>query len=161
MADVDDEAIQEVIMQVNQIMCFNPATCTPDTSLQDAALMMCECDCGAIPVVDANNRRHPVGVITDRDIVCRVVAQGRDVTQVKVGDCMSHPLATIQDESDIADCCEAMESAKVRRLAVVDDQGNLCGIVSQADIALRLPPEDSAEVVREVSRPTREASCVA
>jgi CBS domain-containing protein len=147
-------------MQVNHVMCFNPATCTPETSLQDAALMMCECDCGAIPVVDANNRKHAVGVITDRDIVCRVIAQGRDVTQTKVGDCMSRPLATIHEDSDIADCCEAMETARVRRLLVVDDDGNLCGVVSQADLALRLQPDDTAEVVREVSRPTREASCV-
>jgi len=122
--------------------------------------MMCECDCGAIPVVDANNRKHAVGVVTDRDIVCRVVAQGRDVTQTKVGDCMSRPLATIHEDSDIADCCEAMETARVRRLLVVDDDGNLCGVVSQADLALRLQPDDTAEVVREVSRPTREASCV-
>jgi predicted transcriptional regulator len=73
---------------------------------------------------------------------------------------MSRPLATINEDSDIADCCEVMEKARVRRLLVVDDEGNLCGIVSQADLALRLHADDAAEVVREVSRPTREASCV-
>jgi CBS domain-containing protein len=141
-------------------MCFNPACCTPETSLREAAQMMEQCDCGAIPVVAAQDRKRPVGVITDRDIVCRAVAEGKDLSHTRVEDCMSTPLATIHPDSSIEDCCEAMERAKIRRMLVIDEDGELCGIVAQADVALRLQPDWAAEVVREVSRPTREASLV-
>jgi CBS domain-containing protein len=143
-------------MLVRDIMHFDPACCTPDTSLRQAAQMMERCDCGAIPVVAANDRKRPIGVITDRDIVCRAVAQGIDLSRGTVADCMSSRLETIHEDSSIEDCCENMERAQVRRMLVVNDDGELCGIVSQADVALRLQPDWAAEVVREVSRPPRE-----
>ncbi len=147
-------------MRVKDLMTAHPACCTPQTTLREAAQIMCGTDCGAIPVVDADNKKKPVGIITDRDIVCRAVAQGVSPDRINVADCMSHPLATIHEESSIEDCCDAMESAQVRRMLVVNDDGELCGIVSQADLALRLDEEYTGEVVREVSRPTREASLV-
>jgi CBS domain-containing protein len=152
--------LQEVVMQVKDLMSPNPACCTPDTSLKDVALMMCDCDCGAIPVVESGNRKKPVGMITDRDIACRAVAQGKDPATTAAGECMSQPLATIRADSSMEACCDAMEAAKVRRMLVVDDKGALCGIVSQADIALRTDEDHTAEVVRECSERTREASLV-
>jgi CBS domain-containing protein len=143
-------------MFVKDIMHFDPACCTPDTSLRQAAQMMERCDCGAIPVVAADDRKRAIGVITDRDIVCRAVAQGIDLSQATVAECMSSRLETIHEGSSIEDCCENMERAQVRRMLVVNDDGELCGIVSQADVALRLQPDWAAEVVREVSRPPRE-----
>jgi CBS domain-containing protein len=145
-------------MQVKDLMCAHPACCTPETSLREAAKLMCDCDCGAIPVVDSESRREPVGIITDRDIVCRAVAPGHDPEKTAVDQCMSRRLTTIGLESSIESCCEAMEEAKVRRMLVVDDDGRLCGIVAQADVALRLDPDYTAEVVREVSERTPEAS---
>jgi CBS domain-containing protein len=147
-------------MQVKDVMRVNLACCTPEKTLRDAARLMSRCDCGAIPVVSAEDGRKAVGIITDRDIVCRAIAAEKDPATTKVAECMSQPLATIRDDSSIADCCEAMESAKVRRMLVVNDDGNLCGIVAQADLALRIDPDHAAEVVREVSEPTREASLV-
>jgi len=96
-----------------------------------------------------------VGIITDRDIACRAVAEGEDPSQTKVSECMSSGLATVNEEDSIKDCCEAMERAQVRRLLVLDGEGELCGIVSQADIALHLSKNKIAEVVKEVSQPAQ------
>jgi len=145
-------------MKVKDIMSFQPHCCTPESSLRDAAQMMCDWDCGAIPVVEEGDRKKPVGIITDRDIACRAVAKGKDVTSTTVGDCMTSHLTTVDQESSIEDCLNAMERAKIRRMLVVNGRGELCGIVSQADIALRMAEEQAAELVREVSQPTEEPS---
>lgn len=147
-------------MRVRDIMSSAIHSCTPDTNLRDAARIMDQCDCGALPVVDSNNRNKAVGVITDRDIACRAVAQGKDPARTRVSECMSQPLATIEQDSLVDDCCQAMERMKVRRMLVVDGDGDLCGIVSQADIARRTGEEQTAEVVREISEPMYEASLV-
>jgi CBS domain-containing protein len=147
-------------MQVRDVMSFQPQCCTPETSLRDAAQMMCDCHCGAIPVVDPDDRKKPVGIITDRDIACRAVAKGKDPGKTPVGECMSTRLATIRREASIEDCCNQMEEFKIRRMLVVDDRDRLCGIVAQADVALRLAQDKAAEVLREVSQPTDEPSLV-
>ncbi len=147
-------------MRVRDVMSFQPHCCTPDTTLRDAAQMMCECHCGAIPVVDPEDRKKPIGVITDRDIACRAVAKGKNPVATLVRDCMSHHVVKINDDSSIQECCEAMERAKVRRMLVLNRNGELCGIVAQADIALRMAEEQTAEVVREISQPTDEPSLV-
>jgi CBS domain-containing protein len=120
--------------------------------------MMCEHDCGAIPVVDSADRSKPIGIITDRDIACRAVAKGKDSTSTTVGDCMTASPATIELNSSIEDCCNAMEVARIRRMLVVDSRGRLCGIVSQADIALQMAEDQAAELVREISQRTEEPS---
>ena len=140
--------------KVKDIMSRNPQSCTPDSSLQDAARMMERCDCGAIPVVQGNGARRALGVITDRDIACRAVARGMDPATTPVRECMSTQLATVAEDDSVAECCQAMEQSKVRRLLVMDAEGELCGIVSQADVALHLSKNKIAEVVKEISQPT-------
>lgn len=141
--------------KVRDIMCASPQCCTPEATLQQAATMMKACDCGAIPVIESNGVRRAVGVITDRDIACRGIAEGKG-PQTKVSECMSSPLAIIGDDSSVAECCQRMEDAQVRRLMVVDSEGELCGVVSQADIALHLSKEKTAHVVKEISKPAEE-----
>jgi CBS domain-containing protein len=141
--------------KVKTLMTTNPHSCSPDATLREAARMMAECDCGAIPVMESDGARRVIGIITDRDIACRAVAQGKDPSQTKVSECMSRGLATANEDDDIKDCCEAMERAQVRRLLVLDADGELCGIVSQADIALHLSKNKIAEVVKEVSQPAQ------
>jgi CBS domain-containing protein len=111
-------------------------------------------------VVNPLDRQEPVGIITDRDIACRAVARGKDPSQTTVGECMSSRLATIGQDAAIEDCCDQMEEFKIRRLLVVDDHGRLCGIVAQADVALRMAEHKAAELLREVSQPTEEPSLV-
>ena len=138
-------------MELNTVMTANPACCARDTSLQQVAQMMLDNDCGMIPVVDAQGM--PVGAITDRDIATRAVAKGGDMNSCCAGDYMSTPLRTVSQDSSLADCCAAMESAQLRRMPVVDGQGRVVGVVAQADVALNADARNTAEVVREVSRP--------
>ena len=137
-------------MNVSNIMTQNPQCCTADTSVRDAARMMLECDCGEIPVVD--NMSKPIGVVTDRDVCCRVVAGGMDVDRCTVGECMSSPALTINMNASLEECCSLMETHQVRRIPVVDQNGACCGIVSQADLA-RKSNGVVEKVVEQVSKP--------
>ncbi|MBI4348878.1 MAG: CBS domain-containing protein [Elusimicrobia bacterium] len=137
---------------VKDLMTSNPAFCTPDTSLQDVARMMCDCDCGEIPVVEGQQNRRPIGVITDRDIVCRSIARGKDPMQLKVKDCMTPNPVTIKAETGADQVVQLMEKHQIRRVPVVDEKGILCGIVAQADIA-RKEQHQAAEVLQKVSQP--------
>ena len=139
-------------MELNTVMTANPACCGRETSLQQVAKMMAENDCGMIPVVDQQGM--PVGTITDRDIAVRAVAKGGNMDSCCAGDYMSAPVRTVSQDSTLADCCAAMESAQLRRMPVVDAQGRLVGVVAQADIALNSNPATTAEVVQEISRPS-------
>ena len=114
---------------------------------------MVENDCGEIPVVETNGGSKPVGVITDRDIVCRTVARQINPLELRAKDCMTTPVLAISEDSSVDDCCGLMEKHQVRRALVVDGAGALCGIVSQADIARHMAGRKTAEVVREVSQP--------
>lgn len=147
-------------MKVKDIMTGSPVTCSPGTGLEEVARLLTEHDCGAIPVVDDVAFPRPVGIVTDRDIVCRVVAAGESPRLKTAGDCMSTPCITVTPVTRIDVCCDLMERNKVRRLVVVDEDGFCCGMVSQADIARRVT-EKTAEVVKEVSQPTRAASSAA
>ena len=93
-------------MQVREIMTNKPACCSPDTPMRDAAQMMADHDCGEIPVLDRNNQ--PVGVVTDRDIACRGVAQGKSADE-PVSAVMSSPVVTVTPETSVDDCCRTME----------------------------------------------------
>ena len=138
-------------MNAKDLMSSDIACCTVDSTLQEAARLMLEHDCGAIPVVDEMGQ--PVGVITDRDITCRTVAQGINPLDQKAGDVMTSPVDTVSEHTSLEDCCEIMERDQIRRVVVVDRQGKCCGIVAQADIARYADEQHTAEVLQEVSQP--------
>ena len=141
-------------MKARDIMTGEIATATRETSLEAIAKMFVERDCGAIPIVESASSRKPVGIVTDRDIVCRVVAAGKDALKLTAADCMSSPCVTGTPDTRLDECCTAMEKAQVRRLVIVDSDGACCGMVSQADIARRVAGK-AGEVVQEVSRSSR------
>jgi CBS domain-containing protein len=145
-------------MQVKDLMTPDPACCTSETSLQEVVQMMIEHDCGEIPVVENKVNKLPIGVITDRDIVCRTVARGLNPLDMTVADCMSKPCVTVTPEMSLEVCCRVMEENQIRRVPVVDAGGFCCGIVSLADIALHTKESLAGEVVKEVSEPTTAAS---
>jgi len=147
-------------LRVKDIMTQNPVCCTAETSLKDAAQLMVEYDCGEIPVVDSSETMKPIGVITDRDITCRTVAQGKNPLQMTVRECMSSPSVIIALDASLETCCETMEAGLIRRIPVVDETGRCCGIVSQADIAKNAANEDTAQVVKQLSQPTVASSQV-
>jgi CBS domain-containing protein len=140
-------------MQAKDVMTANPTCCTPDTSLQEVAQMMVECDCGCIPVVDSEDSMRPVGTVTDRDITIRAVAEGMNPLEMTAADIMSSPVVTVTPETSIEEVSRLMGDNQVRRVVVVDERGQCCGMVAQADLALDASSRVTAEVVEKVSQP--------
>jgi CBS domain-containing protein len=134
--------------QIRDLMTSNPATCESSTTVVEAAKHMAQKDVGPIPVVDGDRL---VGIVTDRDIVLRVVAEGRDPSSTKVGDIASKQLETVSPDEDLDSALRKMASAQVRRLPVVENE-RLVGIVAQADIARQGEDRKTGEVVEQVSR---------
>lgn len=116
--------------------------------------MMVRCDCGAIPVVENEGSRKPVGVITDRDICCRTIAEGKNPLEMNAGDVMTKNVKTIKPDAAVEECCQVMEHEQIRRVLVVDQEGACCGVVAQADIAMHASEHDVAETVHDVSSKT-------
>ncbi|MFT3898589.1 MAG: CBS domain-containing protein [Thermomonas sp.] len=134
---------------IDSVMTANPASCTADTPIRQVAQLMIDNDCGQIPVVDGDSKL--VGVVTDRDIVVRLVAAGK--ADASAADAMSAPCRSVAADSSVQDAVKLMESAKIRRVPVVDGDGRLAGIVSIADLALAGKQEATANVVKQVSEP--------
>jgi len=147
-------------MQVKEMMTTNPACCTSDTPLPEVARMMVEKDCGEIPVVDNKSSRVPIGVITDRDIVCRTIANGLNPLNLTAADCMSKPIVTVNLEISLEEACRIMEEKLIRRIPVVDDRGCCVGILAVADVARNTGKNVAGHIVRKVSEPGASASAV-
>jgi CBS domain-containing protein len=141
-------------MKVKEIMTAVPAVCGPDTPLEEVARTMVGRDCGSIPVVNRSDN-GVAGIITDRDIVVRAVAEGRNPLSLTASNCMTSPVYTIREDASLDDCTELMESKKVRRVPVLSASGDLVGIVAQADVARHASRQDAGELVRDVSAPGR------
>jgi CBS domain-containing protein len=114
--------------------------------------MMVEHDCGQIPIVRSRSDQIVLGVVTDRDIVARLVAKGRNPLDLQANTCMSQPVVTVRTDQSIEDCIQVMEAHRIRRVPVVDAAGKMRGIVSQADIAQHAPPASTGELVNKVSQ---------
>lgn len=141
-------------MNVEQIMTPNAACCGRQTTLRECAQMMLKNDCGAIPVTEnGDGTGSVVGVITDRDIVCRAVAKGLDINVATAVQCMTASPATVTSGTNLKEAERTMAELQVRRIPVVSDSGACVGMLSQADIALTVPNDDLAEVVKKVSQP--------
>jgi CBS domain-containing protein len=134
------------------VMTPDPACCTPNTSLDEVAKLMAQNDCGEIPVVDPTDQI--IGVVTDRDIVCRVVAAGKNPMAYTAETCMSGPVVTVRHDMQLEDVVATMEKHQIRRVPVVDERDSCVGIISQADISWTGGPREVAKLVREVSRDT-------
>ena len=122
--------------------------------------MMVTQDCGEIPIVDNDQTKLPIGVITDRDIVCRTVANDRNPLDLTASDCMTRPIVTVMADMSMEECCRIMEENLIRRVPVVDERGACVGMLSVADIALHTGKNVAGHIVREVSEPTLTASAV-
>lgn len=139
-------------MKVKDIMTENPACCSADDGLHSIARMMADNDCGCIPIVEDTSSNKPIGIVTDRDIAIRAVAEGKNPLDLTAMDVMTKNVVTVTPDTSVEECCNLMEEHQIRRIAVVDDSGACCGIVAQADIASNADDRKTAEVVQEVSR---------
>ena len=138
-------------MTLKEVMTKDPKTCAPTDTVQQAAQLMKSEDVGPIPIVGTDGKLE--GIITDRDIVLKVVAEGRDSKTTKLSDVMSTDLITCTADGDIEETLDLMEDNQVRRIPVVDASGRLVGIISQADVATRLDDsEKTAELVEDISK---------
>jgi CBS domain-containing protein len=127
-------------------------TCTPEDTIIDAARMMKNEDIGPVLIVDNNDSRTLVGIITDRDIVLKVIADGQDPKTTPVGEAMSKKLVTCRPNDDVDVAMKAMAQFQLRRIPVVEENMRLVGIISQADLATRVDaPKKTGEVVKEIS----------
>jgi CBS domain-containing protein len=138
-------------MHVRDILTHEVETVSPDTRIQEVARKMKELDIGAVPVCSG---RRLLGLITDRDIAVRAIAEGRDPAEMAVSEAMTEEVIFCYQDQDIEDARQLMEHYRIRRLPVVDEQDQLVGIVSLGDLAVRTSDEEaSGEVLREVSEP--------
>ena len=137
-------------MLIRDVMTEHVLTVKPDASIQEIAQLMRDQDIGAVPVAD--NERL-VGMVTDRDIVVRTLAVGLSPMERKASDVMTAPCLTVPEDSSLDDCTGNMEKHQVPRMLVVDEDVCLCGIDSQADVALNAGKKDAGELLRDVSKP--------
>ena len=145
---------------LNDIMSKDIACCTPDETVTIAARRMAEQDIGAMPVVQTRDDPRLIGMITDRDIACRVVAEQRHPNNTTVRDAMTDAVVSISTGASLDECCTKMKQHQVRRVPVIDDKGCCCGIVSQADIARAAPGQAVGDIVGAISRPTHKPAKV-
>ena len=121
-------------MKARDLMTPDPAQVTPSDSLQRVSQLMLEHDCGCIPVVTAADQRSLVGVVTDRDIAIRAVAEGRPAT-TPVGEIMTPNPDCVTPDDEMERVEKLMSDRQIRRVVVVDDTGECVGIIAQADLA--------------------------
>ena len=134
--------------RVKDVMTPNPRTVTRETGVVEAAKLMRSEDVGPLPVVESGNL---VGIVTDRDLVTRVIAEGRDPESTAVGDVCSSEPVTVSPDDDLAHALTLLAKHQVRRLPVAEGD-QIVGIVAQADIAREEPHEKVGEVVEDISR---------
>ena len=142
-------------MKIQDVMTRDPRCVTPETSAREAAQVMKDEDVGIVPVVEG---QRLIGVVTDRDLALRVVADGRDGSAT-VRDVMSSgKISTCRPDEDLDRAMETMAKEQVRRIPIVDERGSLVGIVAQADVVLKATDDRKAEkTVEQISEPGQQS----
>lgn len=118
--------------QIRDVMTRNPACVSAKDSIRDVARIMAREDTGVVPVVDG---RKVIGMITDRDIVVRLVAEGKDPSSAKANEAMTRDVRSVKEDNTVSDALQLMSNARIRRIPVVDTNNEIVGIVSMKDIA--------------------------
>jgi len=131
-------------------MTQRPRAVAPQTPLNEVAEVMESDDVGVVPVVEGDRL---VGIVTDRDIVVRAIAKGKDPRGMPASEVSSRELVTVHPDDDLSDALELMARYQVRRLAVTGEDERLVGVVSQADVAREGKEKDTGQLVEDISRP--------
>jgi CBS domain-containing protein len=135
--------------KVRDVMTERPRAVTPQTPLSEVAELMETEDVGAVPIVEDD---RVVGIVTDRDIVVRAIAKGKDPRGMPAADASSRELVTVSPDDDLSDALKLMTQYQVRRLAVTAEDERLVGVVSQADVALHAKDKEAGELLEGISR---------
>jgi CBS domain-containing protein len=140
-------------MKCTEIMTEEPVCCLPDDSVVKAAQFMKREDVGSLPVVKDHSSRILIGIVTDRDLALKVIAENLDIATTVVDDVMTNNVIACRPDDDIETALDTMEKFQIRRLPIVGENGRIIGIIAQADIATRLnEAELTADVVEEISK---------
>jgi CBS domain-containing protein len=139
-------------MKIREAMSPNPVCCLPTDSAQRVARTMCDHNVGSIPVVLDQDSRKLVGVITDRDLCCSVIANGLDPKSVTIEKFMTLNPVTCREGENLDNCERLMQEHQIRRMPIVDADDHVIGIVAQADLALKDNPERVSKTVAEISK---------
>ena len=145
-------------MKARELMTVEPACCTPDQTVHEAAQLMRDNDCGCVPVVEDSKTNRIIGLVTDRDITCRCIAEGKGPDTL-VREAMSRDPKCCGPDDDVDTVERIMAEAQVRRVPVVDDRGCCVGIIAQADLALNeraASDRDVGRVVEQISTPAHQ-----
>jgi len=138
-----------------EVMTKNPVFCLADDTVEAAAAVMKEEQVGPVPIVQDEDSLKVIGIVTDRDLVLRVLAEKRDPKKTALRDVMTKKIISCKESDDLEEAMKAMSDHQIRRIPVVDEKNRLIGIIAQADIATRAEePEKTAEMVEEISEPT-------
>jgi len=140
-------------MTCREVMTPNPACCQAGDTVVTAAMMMKSGNYGAVPVVSDRIEMKVVGIVTDRDLAMKVIAEQRDIYKTTVEDVMSKHLVTCDLDDDYDDVVKAMRKHQIRRLPVVDRNDRLVGIVATADVARVADEDEIGKTVRKISEP--------
>jgi CBS domain-containing protein len=137
----------------NEVMTKNPICCLPNDMVTKAAKLMKSEHVGSIPVIENEETKKLVGIVTDRDLTLKVVAEGLDAESTKVDAVMTRKMVTCLAGDDVQKALDAMAEHQLRRIPVVDNDNRIVGIIAQADVATRVDqPEKTAEMVKEISQ---------
>jgi CBS domain-containing protein len=140
-------------MKCSEVMTREPACCEPGDSVRRVAEVMKREDVGSVPVVESKDSRRLVGIVTDRDLVVKVMAGGGS-PDATVRDAMTANPTAVSEDDDVQRAVSAMKERQVRRMPVVDRDGRLTGIIAQADVATRVNrDETTGELVEAISEP--------
>lgn len=148
-------------MNARDAMTPNPVCCLTTDSAQTVAGLLRQHNVGSMPVVTDHDSRTLIGIITDRDLCCSVVANGVNARSTPIEEFISRNPAACREGEDLDRCERLMQERQVRRIPIVDGDGRVIGIVSQADLALKDKPENVAKMVTEVSKPRSSATVAA
>lgn len=144
-------------MKVREVMSSNPVCCLPTDTAEKVAKTLREHNIGSIPVVADQQTRKLIGIITDRDLCCSVVAGGLDPKRTAIDKFVTTSPISCRDGENVEHCVRAMQEHQVRRIPVVDGNSGVIGIVSVADLALKESPERASKTITEISRPSKAA----
>jgi CBS domain-containing protein len=134
------------------VMTKDPASCAPGDAIGKVAGLMKQEDVGSVPVVESAESRRLIGIITDRDIVVKVVAAGRAAESATVKEAMTPNPASCRESDDVDQALKLMKERQVRRMPIVDAEGRLAGIISQADVVTRVNKDSkTGELVEAIS----------
>jgi len=137
----------------SEVMTKNPVCCLPTDTVSRVAKLMKSDDIGPIPIIENEQTRKLVGILTDRDLAMKIVAEGRDPKSTKAEDVMTRKVVTCLADDKLQVALDAMTKHQLRRIPVVDKNKSVLGIIAQADVATRTNrPERTAAVVREISK---------